>query len=231
MKALLIEDSPEIVNTCSLCFKIRWPEVQIVSAPKGARGVELAASESPDIIILDINLPDMEGFEVLKRIRQFSDVPIIILSVRDSELDKVRGLETGADDYITKPFSGLDFVARVKAALRRASPHLAKGEDIPPYISGDLSITFSTKEVTLQGQPVHFTPVEYKLLAILARSAGKVVSQESLIQQVWGGTDYVTPATLKKYIYQLRLKLDDTSDPPRLIHNERGMGYKLINTG
>jgi len=136
MKALLIEDSPEATNTVSMAFEFRWPEATIISAVDGAKGVEMAETESPDIIILEINLPDVDGFEVLKQIRLFSDVPIIILSVRDAELDRVRGLEEGADDYIVKPFSVLDFLARVKSALRRSGRYYSE-EDIPPFVSAD----------------------------------------------------------------------------------------------
>ena len=121
MKALIIEDAPDIVETISLCFELRWPEVEVISTAEGNKGLTLAETESPDIIILDLGLPDTDGFEVLKDIRSFSNVPIIIVTVRGDEMDRVRGLEMGADDYITKPFSHLELLARMKAVLRRTS--------------------------------------------------------------------------------------------------------------
>ena len=227
MKILLIEDSPEIVNTVSLTFKLSWSDAVLVATDNGAKGIEMAETESPDIIILDINLPDIEGFEVLSQVRLFTDVPIIILTVRDAEADKVRGLETGADDYITKPFSALDLLARVKAVLRRAGVQRPREEDTPAYIAANLTINFATREVMLDGEQVHFTPTEYKLLCHLVRNKGRIVTQQALQRWVWGGTEYVDPSTIKKYICQLRTKLGDTSATPQIILNERGVGYKL----
>ena len=227
MKILLIEDSPEIVNTLSLTFKLRWPEATLISTDKGAMGIEMVEIESPDMVILDIKLPDMSGFKVLEHIRLFSEVPVIILTVREEEVDKVRGLETGADDYITKPFSPLDLLARVKAVLRRISIRYT-GEEKSLLVAGTLTINFSTREVFLGDQKLHLTPTEYKVLCCLIRNKGRIVTQETLKQQVWGSAKYIDASAIKKYIYQLRTKLGDTSDPPRIILNERGVGYKFI---
>ncbi len=227
MKVLVIEDSLEMLNTISLCFKFRWPDVVVCSATTGSQGIEMAETASPDAIILDINLPDMEGFEVLKQIRLFSDVPIIIVTVRDAEMDRIKGLELNADDYIVKPFSPLDLLARMKTALRRAGMRQPSEENMPPFVAGGLTIDFSSREVFLHGQPVKLTPIEFKLLSHLIRNEGRVVSHRTLRQQVWGGVEYVEPSTVKKYIYQLHLKLSDTSEP-RMICNERGVGYKFI---
>ena len=227
MKILLIEDSSEIVNTVSLTFKLSWSDAVLVSTDNGAKGIKMTETESPDIIILDINLPDIEGFQVLKEIRLFANAPVIILTVREAEVDKIRGLETGADDYITKPFSPLDLLARVKAVLRRTGVQRSKEEDIPPYITANLTINFATREVILNGERLHFTPTEYKLLCHLVRNEGRIVTQQALQRWVWGGTEYVDPSTIKKYIYQLRTKLDDTPGPPKIILNERGVGYKF----
>ena len=229
MKVLLIEDSPEIVSTLSLTFKLRWPEAILVATDKGAQGIEMVESESPDIIILDINLPDMTGFEALEQIRLFSDVPTVILTVRDDEVDKVRGLEMGADDYITKPFSPLDLLARVKAVLRRSGLRHPEEEDLPPLVTGNLTINFSTREVLLGDGRVHLTPTEYKVLCCLARNEGRIVTQETLKHQVWGSeARYIHASVLKKYVYQLRTKLGDSSDPPRMLLSERGVGYRFI---
>ncbi|MBL7209782.1 MAG: response regulator transcription factor [Dehalococcoidia bacterium] len=225
MKVLLIEDRQEIINTLSLTFKLRWPEATLLSTPEGAKGIEMAESESPDIIILDINLPDMEGFEVLEQIRLFSDVPIIILTVREAELDKVRGLEMGADDYVVKPFSAIDLLARVRAVLRRVGVRHPEDEELPPFTAGDLTINFLTREVLLRGEPVHLTPTEYKLLHYLVRNQGRVATHEALRQHVWGSAEYVDPSTVKKNIHQLRSKLGDAV--AQMIISERGVGYKF----
>lgn len=229
MKVLVVEDNPEIIRTVTLCFQLRWQGATIVSAGEGLKGVELAEKESPDIIILDLGLPDIDGFEVLHRVRKFSAVPVIILTVREDEMDKVRGLEEGADDYITKPFSPLDLLARVKAVLRRSHmPELKEGSTgTPPYTADPLSINFASREVYWNNQLVHLTPNEFDLLAYMTRNEGKVLSHQSLLNAVWG-SEFVDVSTLKKYVYQLRVKLNDISEPPKLILSERGVGYKFI---
>ncbi len=225
MKVLLIEDSPETVKAVSLCFNVRWPEAACISTGSGVEGIKLAEDESPNIIILEIKLPDIEGFEVLQSIRHFSDVPIIILSVMDGEMDKLKGLEMGADDYITKPFGALDLISRVKAAMRRVRPYQTEWESLPPFTVGELTIDFSARLVTLGSRPLHLTPIEYKLLCYLVRNAGKVVSHQAMAQHVWGAAEYISPRTVKKFVYQLRMKLSDNATRPRFIQSERGIGY------
>lgn len=227
MKVLVIEDNPEIVRTVSLCFQLRWQGATIISAAEGGKGLQSAQTESPDIVILDLGLPDMDGFEVLKQIRLFSNVPVIILTVREDELDKVRGLEEGADDYITKPFSPLDLLARVKAVVRRSHMPEQWENHVPPFQAGPLTINFSSREVTYNSEAVHLTPHEFDLLTFLVKNEGKVLSHQSLRNSVWG-TEFIDVSTLKKYIYQLRLKLQDTSEPPKMILSERGVGYKFL---
>jgi DNA-binding response OmpR family regulator len=228
MKILLVEDSIEIVNTISLTFKLSWDDVVLITANSGEKGIEMAESENPDIVILDINLPDMDGFEVLRDIRFFCEVPVIILSVRDAEVDKVRGLEMGADDYITKPFSSLDLLARVKAVMRRTGAQRHEETDSPPFVTPRFTINFTNREVIIHGKHVHLTPTENKILWYLVRNEGRIVTQEALQRSVWGRTDYIDPSTIKKYIYQLRIKLDDTSQTPQTLLNERGVGYKFV---
>ncbi|MBI2857570.1 MAG: response regulator transcription factor [Chloroflexi bacterium] len=227
MKIMLIEDSPEIVKGVSLTFKLRWPDASVLSYSEGARGIAAIQSESPDIVILDINLPDMNGFEVLENVRRFSDVPIIILSVRDSEVDELRGLEMGADDYIVKPFSPANLLSRCKAVLRRA--HIAHGEDsLPPLIAGDLHLDFATREFRINGCKAHLTRNEGKILFCLVKNEGRVVSQETIKEQVWGkAARHVDNSALKRYIYQLRMKLGDSAEAPLVILNERGVGYRF----
>jgi len=230
MKVLLIEDSPEIVNGVSLTFKLRWPEATLVATDSGVRGVEMVETDSPDIIILDINLPDITGFEVLENVRRFSDVPVIILTVREDEVDELRGLEMGADDYITKPFSPANLLTRVRAILRRSGVRQSEEGELPEIVAGDVTISFSAREVSRNGERLHLTPTEQKILFCLARNGGKIVSQDIIKQNVWGGeARYIDSSTLKRYIYQLRNKLGDNADSPRMLFNERGMGYRFIS--
>lgn len=227
IKVLVIEDNPEIVETISLCLELRWPGVASVSTAEGSKGVELAESESPDIVILDLGLPDMDGFEVLHQIRLFSDVPIIIITGMGlEELDKVKGLELGADDYVTKPFSPMEFLARVKAVLRRTQMPELKGDE-KPFVSDRLVIDFAIRGVTLDGRPVKLTPTEYNLLYHMVRNEGKVMSQRLLLEKI-GCSEYLDPSYLKKYIHLLRRKLEDTPSSPKMIVTDRGLGYKFV---
>ena len=229
MKALLIEDSQEIVNAVSLTFGLRWPEANLLSADEGDKGIRMVEEESPDIVILDINLPDMSGFDVLERIRLFSDVPVIILTVRGEQIDELTGLEMGADDYIVKPFSPANLLTRVKAVLRRSGIHSSQETKLPPVVAGDLTINFSSREVIRGNERASLTPTEYKVLFCLVRNQGKIVAQDVIKQQVYGNeARYVDGTALKRYIYQLRNKLGDSADHPQLILNERGIGYRFV---
>ena len=229
MKILLIEDSPEIVKGVSLTFKLRWSDAVIISAENGADGINKVEDESPDIIILDINLPDMSGFDVLEHIRQFSEVPIIILSARDQEIDKVRGLEIGADDYIVKPFSPSELLVRCQAVLRRAGTHSLGESELRPIKSGNIYLDLSTNEFIVDNEKIHLTPNERRILYYLASNENKVVTQDAIKQYVWGNeAKYLDNTSLKRYIYQLRLKLGDNANEPKLILNERGIGYRFV---
>ena len=228
MKILLIEDSPEIVKGVTLTFKLRWQDATVIAFDEGAKGIQAVESESPDIVILDINLPDMSGFEVLERIRSFSDVPIIVLTVRNSEVDELRGLEMGADDYIVKPFSPVNLLTRVKVVLRRTGARREEKE-LPPLAIGNITINFSRKEVFVGDRRVHLTPNESKIFYYLARNGGKLVTREEIKQQLWGSeAEYIDNSGLKRYIYQLRTKLGDNTKSPQIILNERGIGYRLL---
>lgn len=229
MKVLVVEDSPEVVEAVRLCFELRWPGAGMVTTPSGSKGVELVEAESPDVVILDLGLPDMDGLDVLKEVRSFSDVPVLILTVRGDEISKVKGLEMGADDYMVKPFGHMELLARVRAILRRSHMPQLKSEERPLAI-GDLVIDFSAREVTQGGGTVQLTPTEWKMLTELARNAGKVLSYEALLRRVWG--DEYTDATehIKKYVYRLRQKLGDDPENPRIIISVRGLGYKFMRS-
>jgi len=226
MKVVIIEDDPEIVEAVSLCFDLRWPDVEVLTANEGINGVDLIERDSPDIVILDVGLPDIDGFEVCRRIRLFSDVPIVMLTVKDQEFDKVKGLELGADDYMTKPFSHVELLVRVKAVLRRSTiPDLDRGEE--PLTIGKLWIDFAAHEVRVDGEAVKLTPTEYNLLYLLARNAGRVMPHRVLLERVWGPDYGDANDYLKVYIQRLRVKLGDESSSPAMIISERGVGYKL----
>lgn len=224
-KILVIDDEPDVTRAVRLTINLQEPDWEVIEANSGERGLLLVDTESPDLVLLDLIMPDLSGFEVLEQIRLFSDVPVIILTVRDDELDKVRGLELGADDYIVKPFGHLELMARIRSVLRRAEGVVGPSEK--PFISGHLRIDFNRHQVTVGGREVRLTGTEYRLLEILARNAGRVVPAETLLGRVWGryaldSTDY-----LKVYIHRLRVKLKDDPAHPRYLHTTRGEGYWL----
>src|SRR3990172_9455840 len=220
MKVLVVDDEPDVIEVVNLCFGLRWPEAQVIAAGNAQEALKLVEEHSPDLILLDIMLPDMDGFHLCREIRAFSDIPIMMLTARDSEVDKVRGLEMGADDYITKPFSHLELLARVRAVLRRYQSQLPAVGEV--FDSGALRIDYASRAVTVNGAPVRLTPTEYSLLFHLTRNAGRIQSHEALLAKVWG-REYVEEVDyLKVYIRRLRQKLD--GDPERLgrIVSERG---------
>jgi two-component system KDP operon response regulator KdpE len=182
----------------------------------------------PDVVVLDLSLPQKSGFEVLQDIRRVSDVPVVILTSHDEVADEVRGLELGADDYVTKPFNHIALVARIRAVLRRAE--LPPPVDAAPdFVAGDLTINFQAHQVTLRGQPVNLTPMEYKLLYHLARNAGHLLPHQTLIDRVWGEDYGATSEHLRVFISRLRAKLEpDGDDGPRYIETERGLGYRFV---
>lgn len=184
-------------------------------------------AESPDIVILDLGLPDLDGFDVLRQVRAFSDVPIIILTVRGEEINKVKGLELGADDYIVKPFAPAELLARVKAVLRRSQMPELRGDE-KPIVTPKLSINLATREIIREGRIVKLSPTEFNLLYQLVRNQGKVLSHQMLLEKVWG-SDYVGATEyLKVYIQRLREKLEEEPSSPRMFISERGLGYKFI---
>ena len=231
MKVLLVEDSPEIVDIVTITLKIRWPEVTLSSTFLGKAGVELAKTELPDIIVLDLGLPDTDGFQVLRQIRDFSDVPVVILTVRGEETDKIRGLELGADDYIVKPFSPGELLARLRALLRRSSvsetTRKVGGKLSIPSIKGKLRIDFTSQEVSIGDRLIKLGPREYELLYHLATNEGKVVSNQTLLEKVFPeNKDNIK--FLEVYMKKLREKLEEYPDKPERIVNEGETGYKFV---
>jgi len=227
MRILVVDDEPDVVESVRLGFTLQWREVDVLGAGTGEAALDVVEREHPDIVLLDIGLPDMDGFEVIRQIRAFSDVPVVMLTARDDAMDKVKGLELGADDYVTKPFNHLELMARVKAVLRRHEMP-APTTRSPSFRSGDLEVDFAAHEARLLGVHLDLTPTEYKLLYHLVRNAGHVLQHGTLLAKVWG-REYVDEVDyIRVYIRRLRDKLGDDPDDPRYIQTERGLGYRFI---
>lgn len=227
MKVLVMAENQRVVKDIFFCLQVRYPEVSVVSVAEGTKGIEMVETEWPDLVMVDSTLSDMDTLDLVAKIREFSDVPLIILYEGESEMDRARGLETGADEYVTKPFSPIELLARVKALLRRTQGLGFKAESLVS-IGSELTINFTTREVFVSGKRVKLTPIEYHLLSELVRNEGRVLTHHSLLEKVWG-SEYVNDISFtKRYIYRLRKKLNDDPDNPRMIHTERGVGYKFI---
>jgi len=226
MKVLVVDDDARVREALEIGIALQWEDVKVVSAADGEAALDVFFNEEPDIVLLDVNMPRMNGFEVLKAVRQVSDAPVIMLTARGEDVDQVRGLELGADDYVAKPFSHLALMARMKAALRRAElpPPV---QALPDFEAGDLAIHFQNHEVTVAGEQVKLTPVEYKLLYHLARNAGHLLPHQALLDRVWGADDDASPEYLKVFISRLRAKLRRPNGPD-YIETERGRGYRFV---
>ncbi|HEX7197538.1 MAG TPA: response regulator transcription factor [Candidatus Limnocylindria bacterium] len=227
MKILVVDDAPDVIESVQLGFTLQWREVEVLGAGAGEQGLDMVERELPDLVLLDVGLPDIDGYEVLRQIRAFSDVPVVMLTARDGTLDLVKGLELGADDYVTKPFNHLELLARVKAVLRRLDMP-APAARVPSFQSGDLEMDFAKQEVRVAGHRIDLTPTEYKLLYHLIRNAGHVLPHGTLLAKVWG-REYVDEVDyLRVYVRRLRDKLGDDVDDPRYIRTERGLGYRFL---
>jgi two-component system KDP operon response regulator KdpE len=227
VKILIVEDAPEVVESVRLGFLLQWREVDVLSVGEGEAAVDLVEREAPDLVLLDIGLPDIDGYEVLRQIRAFSDVPVVMLTARDDTMDKVKGLELGADDYVTKPFNHLELLARVRAVLRRLDMPAPRSR-APSFRAGELEVDFAAQEARLRGERLALTPTEYKLLYHLVRNAGRVLPHGTLLAKVWG-REYVDEVDyLRVYIRRLRDKLGDDPEQPRYIRTERGLGYRFL---
>ncbi len=225
MKVVIIEDADEVVESIRLCISIRWPECETLSTPRGKEGIKLVEAHSPDAVILDISLLDGHGLDVLKDIRKFSDVPVIIVSVKADEVSRVKGLELGADDYITKPFSHTELLARMRAVLRRTHMPQLWGDEGVVQADG-LSIDLAAGRVYVNNEEVELSATEWKLLQFLVRNERKVIPLQSLASNVWG-LSYVEKSTIKMCIRRVRMKLGDDTKSPRLIRSHRGRGYSF----
>jgi two-component system KDP operon response regulator KdpE len=201
-------------------------EYRLVEATTAREGLAQAASRSPDVVLLDLGLPDRDGLEVARELREWSGVPIIVLSARGQEQDKVAALDLGADDYLTKPFGVDELLARIRVALRHAAQP-AGGPPEPWFAAGDLRVDLVRRQVRRGGQEVHLTPTEYKLLTLLIRHAGKVLTHRQLLKEVWGVNYADQSHYVRVYMAQLRQKLEEDPSRPRLLITEPGVGYRL----
>jgi two-component system KDP operon response regulator KdpE len=223
-RILLIEDEQEIRRFLRVSLAAQG--CKLVECGTGNEGVLAAASEPPDAIILDLGLPDIDGMEVLRRIREWSRVPIIVLSARGQEQQKVEALDAGADDYLTKPFGVGELLARLRVALRHAAADPSSAQ-VSEYRSGSLRVDFARRQVFVADREVHLTPTEYRLLAMLVRHAGKVVTHRQLLKEVWGPENVWETHYLRVYMNQLRHKLERDPQRPVFLLTEPGVGYRL----
>jgi two-component system KDP operon response regulator KdpE len=220
---LLIEDEPEIRRFLRTTLPAHG--YRLHEATTGQDGLTEAKARNPDLILLDLGLPDLDGTEVIRQVREWAQVPIIVLSARDQEQAKVAALDLGADDYVTKPFGVNELLARMRSALRHASRPADGGESV--FALGDLTVDLGRRQVFVSGKEVHLTPIEYKLLTTLIRYAGKVLTHRQLLKEVWGPLHVEEGHYLRVYMRQLRNKLEKIPAQPRYLVTELGVGYRL----
>jgi two-component system, OmpR family, KDP operon response regulator KdpE len=223
---LLVDDEPRMINFMRLNLELEG--MRVATASNGREAIEHARDDMPDVVLLDVMMPVMDGFEALRRLRQFSQVPVLMLTAKDEEEDRVRGLELGADDYIGKPFSHRELVSRIRAVLRRH--YIA-----PPVpqtlvqVDDRLSIDFARREVLVAGERVNLRPTEYRLLYHLVQNAGYVQTHEMLLTKVWGPEYREESHYLRLYITYLRQKIEEDPSSPKYIITERGVGYRFVD--
>lgn len=221
---LLVEDENQMRRFLKVALESDG--YRYVEAGTAGEGLSQAATRNPDVVLLDLGLPDMDGLEFIGRLREWSPVPIIVISAREQESDKVRALDSGADDYLTKPFGVSELLARVRVAIRHAEARKS-GREESSFSAGDLRIDFTKRQVFLGAGEVHLTPLEYKLLLVLVRNAGKVVTHRQLLKEVWGPSYVEHTQYLRVYMTQLRHKLESDPARPRYLFNEPGVGYRF----
>ena len=221
---ILLVDDEQSVQTL-LSYPLRKEGYEVVPAMDGEEALERCRGQSFDLIVLDVMLPKLDGFDVCRQIRAQSSVPIIMLTAKAEEFDKVLGLELGADDYITKPFSMREFRSRVKAVLRRSDLLREEQRDEEPLEAGELSIDFAKRTVEIRGEPVRLTYVEFEILSVLARNPGRVFSRTMILDRLWGDSSYRDPRTIDVHIRHLREKIEHDPKDPEFLFTVRGVGY------
>lgn len=230
MKLLLVDDDAEIRASVRLGFELQWQDVEFLEAATGEEGLRLVEEARPDLVLLDVGLPDRDGYAVLGEIRAFTAVPVIMLTARDEPIDRVRGLESGADDHVGKPFDHLELMARVRAVLRRLDLKAPPGR-VATYRNGDLEVDVPAREVRVAGRRVRLSATEWRVLELLVANAGWVVPHGRLVARVWGRDDATELDALRVFVRRLRRKLNDDAREPRYIETVRGLGYRLLVSG
>ncbi len=221
-RVLVVDDEPQIRRALGINLRARGYQVDL--AEDGEQALELAASHPPDVVVLDLGLPGIDGVEVIRGLRGWSRVPIVVLSVRDAEADKVAALDAGADDYVTKPFGMDELLARLRAALRRTG---VAADDVARLETPDFVIDLAAKRVTRDGEEIRLTPTEWQIVEVLVTNRGKLVDQRRLLQEVWGPQYGEETNYLRVYLAQIRRKLEPTPSRPRYFITEPGMGYRF----
>ena len=221
-RILIIEDEPALARALAITLNARGYETDV--AVTGAAGLDLAASSHPDLILLDLGLPDLDGMAILHAVRGWSQIPVVVLSARQTSHDKVAALDAGADDYVSKPFAMDELLARIRAATRRA----AGAEADPLVVTASFTVDLAARVVTRDGQPVRLTPTEWRLLEILARNAGRIVTQKDLLRELRGPDLDRESHYLRVYLAQLRRKLEPDPARPRHLLTDPGIGYRLV---
>jgi len=220
-RVLVVDDEPQILRALGINLRARGYEVDL--APDGERALDVAARHHPDVVVLDLGLPGIDGVDVIRGLRGWSQVPIVVLSVRDAEGDKVAALDAGADDYVTKPFGMDELLARLRAALRRTTP----AEEEALVETEDFTIDLAAKKVRRNGEEVRLTPTEWNLVEVLVRNRGRLVAQTQLLQEVWGPQYHDETNYLRVFMAQVRRKLEPEPAHPRYFITEPGMGYRF----
>jgi two-component system, OmpR family, KDP operon response regulator KdpE len=221
---LLIEDEPQMRRFLRITLQSHG--YRLAEAATGQEGIMEAATRNPDVVLLDLGLPDLDGIEVIIRLREWSEMPVIVLSAREQEEDRIKALDAGADDYLTKPFGAGELLARIRVALRHKAI-LQTGQEESTFVLDNLRVDLAKREVFLNDTKVHLTPIEYRLLAVLVKYAGKVVTHSQLLKEVWGPSYANQTQYLRVYMAQLRHKLEADPARPRFLTNEPGVGYRL----
>ncbi len=223
---LIVEDDAPIRNLIAVALESHG--YRHLTAANSAGAVMAASSHNPDIVLLDLGLPDLDGVEVIRKIRSWSNLPIIVISARSDDEDKIEALDAGADDYLTKPFSVDELLARLRVTLRRLSQAQPESPETAVFVNGPLRVDYAAGCAYLGGEELHLTPIEYKLLCVLARSCGRVLTHKYITQQVWGASWENNVASLRVFMATLRKKLETADGAPAFIQTHVGIGYRMI---
>ena len=230
MKVLIIDNNDDIAKDISFCLQVRYPDANITSVANGENGVRLVKSESPELVLVNSSLPDISTLDVINKIREFSDVAMLVITDEENPLERAKELEAGADEYVAKPFTPIELLAKVRALLRRVEGSGFQQEGAVK-IGDELSVNFGKREVYLAGQRIKLTPIEFDLLSTLIKNEGRVLTHSFLLGKVWGIEDNSDMSYIKKYISRLRSKLRFNGTMSKIIFTERGVGYRFVRPG